>query len=85
MLNDAATPNNPKKAGNNPTKHTGHAPPSRPVKLPIKVNPCPLFIFLYSLNFSHIKLIFIPTRTAINILNTKKGITILRLKLLFLF
>src|SRR3989344_2909802 len=51
LLNEAVIPNNPIKAGKSPAKQPGHAPPNNPTNIPNELNPCPLWIFLYSLNF----------------------------------
>ena len=76
----AVTPNNPKNAGNNPTKHPGQAPPKTPIKTPKLVNPfSPLLILFNSLNFKTIKLIFTATKEAINKLKKTYGIPKLKL------
>lgn len=68
---EAEIPNNPKKAGNKPTKQPGHAPPKSPVKTPPIVKPPSLT--LSCLIFIKIKFMFKATKKAIRtVKNTKK-------------
>ena len=71
ILMAAVTPNNPRKAGNKPTKQPGHAPPSKPPNTPKAVNPDSLFRCLSSLNFAMIRLIFRATKKATSKVNMR--------------
>ena len=77
--NVAVTPNNPKKAGNNPAKQPGHAPPISPKNAPTPVIPECLFTSLYSLNFIIIKFIFKATKKPTNKVNKIIGNIIYKL------
>ena len=72
---EAVIPNNPKTAGNNPTKHPGHAPPNTPPKAPRAVNPDPLFNCLRVLILVYDKFTLAATsKETKRLKNTKKTI-----------
>lgn len=80
MLSEAVIPNNPKNAGNNPTKHPGQAPPRNPPKTPRNVKLLSLlFRSLNSLDLIIMRLIFTAIKPAIKILKSTKGIANLKL------
>ena len=67
VLSDAVTPNNPRNAGNNPTKQLGHAPPKSPPNIPRKPKPLTLFSDFNFLTLLYIRFMFIDTNIEVNI------------------